>query len=180
VLWGLINHFAKACFVQGLSNGRIQTIVRSKGENSQLSTFIDAALEEESAILYARERGFSVQKIYGNVFKGPTPVSVQANNEDSSSREQVLRGSGREPGFIAQVESEGFLQPGRRVNAKDNASHNRGAIRRENASVGMRDTGKRIRCYACGNFSRVARECTMTDGCGWRRMSCRREFGPIT
>ena len=53
---GLINHLAKACFVQGLSNERIQTIVRSKGETALLSACIDAALEEESAILSSRER----------------------------------------------------------------------------------------------------------------------------
>jgi len=67
---GLINHLAKACFLQWLSNERIQTIVRSKGETALLSTCIDAALEEESAIS-ARERGFSVHKSYGNMFKGP-------------------------------------------------------------------------------------------------------------
>jgi hypothetical protein len=47
----LINHLAKACFVQGLSHNKIQTIVRSKGESALLSTCIDGALEEESAIL---------------------------------------------------------------------------------------------------------------------------------
>jgi hypothetical protein len=52
---GLINHLAKACFVQGLSNERIQTIVRAKGETA-LSVCIDAATEEESAILSAKER----------------------------------------------------------------------------------------------------------------------------
>ena len=99
---GLINHLAKACFVQGLSNGRIQTVVRSKGETALLSTCIDSALEKESAILSARERGVSIHKICGNMFKGPVRISVQANN-GGSSREQVLRGSGRGPGFIARV-----------------------------------------------------------------------------
>jgi hypothetical protein len=51
---GLINHLAKACFVQGLSNERIQTIVRAKGETALLSVCIDAAMEEESAILSAK------------------------------------------------------------------------------------------------------------------------------
>ena len=54
---GLI-HLAKSSFVQALSNERIQTIVRSKGENDLLSACIDTALEEESAILSAKERGF--------------------------------------------------------------------------------------------------------------------------
>jgi hypothetical protein len=89
---GLINHLAKACFVQRLSNKRIQTIVQSKGETALLSTCI-AALEEELTILSAREKGFSVQKGYLKIFKGPARVSVQANN-GGSSREQVLRESG--------------------------------------------------------------------------------------
>lgn len=41
---GLINHLAKACFVQGLVNERIQTIVRAKGEAAALSVCIDTAL----------------------------------------------------------------------------------------------------------------------------------------
>lgn len=53
---GLINHLGKACFVQGLINDRIQTIVRSRGENILLSTAIEISLEEESAILSAKER----------------------------------------------------------------------------------------------------------------------------
>ena len=85
---GLINHLAKACFVQELNNERIQTIVRSKGETALLSACIYTALEVESAILSARERGFSVQRNFGNIFKGPTRVSV--NSAGSSSKEQVL------------------------------------------------------------------------------------------
>jgi hypothetical protein len=38
---GLINHLAKACFVQGLCNERVQTIVRAKGETALLSVCID-------------------------------------------------------------------------------------------------------------------------------------------
>jgi hypothetical protein len=164
---GLITHLAKACFVQGLSNERIQTIVRSKGKTALLSTCIDAALEEELAILSARERRFSVHNSYGNMFKGPPPVSIHANNGGNSSREQVLRGSGRRPGFVARVEAEGLLHPGRGMNVSSSGSDNRGVIRRK----GMRDTGKRIRCYACGDFGRVARACTVTNGSGWKRMS---------
>jgi hypothetical protein len=33
----LINHLSKACFMQGLSNERIQTIVRSKGETAVIN-----------------------------------------------------------------------------------------------------------------------------------------------
>ena len=53
---GLINHLGKACFTQGLSNERIQTIVRSRGESILLSQTIELSLEEESAILSAKER----------------------------------------------------------------------------------------------------------------------------
>ncbi|XP_046393726.1 uncharacterized protein LOC124161448 [Ischnura elegans] len=55
----LVNHLAKACFIQGLENERIQTIVRSKGEALLLPTAVEVALEEESAILSAIERGKS-------------------------------------------------------------------------------------------------------------------------
>jgi hypothetical protein len=34
---GLINHLGKACFIQGLCNERIQTIVRSRGESILIS-----------------------------------------------------------------------------------------------------------------------------------------------
>jgi DNA recombination-dependent growth factor C len=61
---GFINHPAKACFMQRLSNEGIQTIVRSKGETTLLSTCIDTTLEEELTILSAKERGFSAQKGY--------------------------------------------------------------------------------------------------------------------
>jgi hypothetical protein len=150
---GLINHLAKACFVQRLSNERIQTIVRSKGETALLSTCIDAALEEESAILSARESGFSVQRGYGNkgegsMFKGAARVSMQPSTGAS------MRGSGRGPGFIAQAESEGLMQPGRGVNMKSAASENRGAIRRECMSTGTRDSGRSVIYdnWVCNNW----------------------------
>jgi hypothetical protein len=38
-------------------------------------------------------------------------------------------------------------------------------------SVGMRDSSKRIRCYACGDFGHVARACTITNGYGWKKVS---------
>jgi hypothetical protein len=52
---GLINHLSKACFIQGLCNERIQTIVRSRGESILLSQAIEIS-EEESAILSVKER----------------------------------------------------------------------------------------------------------------------------
>lgn len=53
---GLINHLGKACFIQGLANERIQTIVRSRGESILLSEAIELSLEEECAILSSKER----------------------------------------------------------------------------------------------------------------------------
>jgi hypothetical protein len=120
---GLINHLVKVSFVKGLNNKRIQTTVRSKGETALLSTFNAATLEEESTILYARERGFSVKKGYESISKGPARVSVQPSN-GGSSKGKVLRRAGRGPGFIAQVESEGLMHPGRRVNMQDITNDN--------------------------------------------------------
>jgi len=53
---GLINRLGKACFIQGLSNKRIKTIVRSIGESILLSQAIELSLEEECASLSAKER----------------------------------------------------------------------------------------------------------------------------
>jgi len=83
----------------------------------------------------------------------------------------VLRGSGREPGFIARVETEGLLHPGSGVNMTDSVRENRGAIRREILSTGARDSGKEIRCYVCGNFGHVARACAMAGFSRGKRRS---------
>ena len=53
---GLIGHLGKACFVQGLNNGRIQPIVCSTGESIFLSQAVEISLEEEVAILSIREK----------------------------------------------------------------------------------------------------------------------------
>ena len=52
---GLISHLRKACFVQGLNNERIQTIVRSTGKSILLLLAMETPLEEEGAILSIRE-----------------------------------------------------------------------------------------------------------------------------
>jgi hypothetical protein len=54
----LINQLAKACFVQVLSNEIIQTIVRARGETALLRTCINAAMEEDSAIMSAKGKRF--------------------------------------------------------------------------------------------------------------------------
>nr|CAD7571652.1 unnamed protein product [Timema californicum] len=54
----LVQHLAKACFIQGLSNERIQTIVRSRNTDvSILGSAVEIALEEESNIISQREKG---------------------------------------------------------------------------------------------------------------------------
>ena len=53
---GLICQLEKVCFVQGLNNERIQTIVRSRGKSILLSQAVEIALEEEGAVLYIREK----------------------------------------------------------------------------------------------------------------------------
>jgi len=57
---GLINDLGKACFIQGLHNERIQTIIRSRGESILLSEAIEISLEEEGAILSVREKSGAV------------------------------------------------------------------------------------------------------------------------
>jgi len=83
----------------------------------------------------------------------------------------VLKGHGRGPGFIARVKSEVLCTMDAGVNAKGTTSDKRGAIRSECKITGMRDSGKRIRCYAWGKFGHVSRACTMEDGSGLRNNS---------
>ena len=52
----MISYFPCACFIQGLSNERSQTIVRSRGERVLLSTAVETPLEEESEFLSSRDR----------------------------------------------------------------------------------------------------------------------------
>jgi hypothetical protein len=59
----LTDHLARACFVQGLTSDRFQTILRARGEATLLSTCIEIALEEKSAIMSVRDKGSSC---YGN------------------------------------------------------------------------------------------------------------------
>jgi hypothetical protein len=142
---GLINHLAKACFVHGLSNERVRTIVRAKGEMAMLSVCIDTALEEESAILSAKERGFNV----GNTFKGP----------------------GTGSGFVPRDISRGIGHPGRRV-GYDNRNISKSAhvvsdAARERIPAG--NLGK-IRCHACGALGHVSRFCRKKNDGAWKNV----------
>jgi hypothetical protein len=56
-----VNYLPCAYFIHGLSNERIQTIVRSRGERVLLSTALEIPLEEESELLSARDRPDSAQ-----------------------------------------------------------------------------------------------------------------------
>lgn len=71
----LINYLARACFIQGLANERIQTIVRSRGERLLLSTAVEIALEEESALLSAKDRGLIAHRSEGESRASYSPDS---------------------------------------------------------------------------------------------------------
>jgi hypothetical protein len=65
---------------QGVSNDGVQTIVKAKGEGALLSECIDAAMEEEPAILSARKREVS-----------PPPEVVQGMElEDPASHPEKM------------------------------------------------------------------------------------------
>jgi hypothetical protein len=81
-----INHLAKACFVQGLSNERIQTIGRAEVETALLSTCIDAALEEESAILSARERESEREREGGFQYRNIMEIRLKGASTSISAR----------------------------------------------------------------------------------------------
>ncbi|XP_049957929.1 uncharacterized protein LOC126474502 [Schistocerca serialis cubense] len=75
-----VDSLGRACFIQGLSNDRIQTIVRSRGDEITLAAAVELALQEESAILSMKERGLAPRVTYTrnkeavkNVREKPTP-----------------------------------------------------------------------------------------------------------
>jgi hypothetical protein len=121
---GLINHLAKACFVQGLGNERVQTIVRTKGETALLSECIDTAMEEESAILSVRERGIAAPRSHaGNGIKGhgrgsgfiPQREIMGPGRGSGFIPQREIMEPGRGSGFIPQGEYRSYKPPGRRV-----------------------------------------------------------------
>ena len=58
----LINHQVKACFIQGLSNEGIQTIVRSRGESILLSQAIEISLGK-NVLFFQRKNNLPVQQM---------------------------------------------------------------------------------------------------------------------
>ena len=71
----------KACFIQGLHNERIQTIVRSRGESILLSQAIGISFEGEGVILSVREKSGAVGPLlrcHKCSKKGHRQISVEA------------------------------------------------------------------------------------------------------
>jgi hypothetical protein len=146
---GLINHLAKACFVQGLVNERNQTIVRAKGESAALSVCIDAALEEESAILSVKERGFAPHK-----FSNGHEVA----NRATGTYGKIDNGSGRGFGGTTRDLIKGMARPGRGTGVD---------VRRStgittHVVTKAADTG--IICCACGEMGHIKRMCKKGNG----------------
>jgi hypothetical protein len=154
---GLINHLSKACFVQGLINERVQTIVRAKGETALLSTCIDCALEEESAIMSAKERGFSAQKVNRGL--------EVAGSMRGNPCVKMFKGSGRGSGFAnREVNRENRpTHPGRGVRVDANR------IANFNAHVMTGSAATRVKCFSCSEYGHVARDCKKRDKSAWRR-----------
>ncbi|XP_049950865.1 uncharacterized protein LOC126458066 [Schistocerca serialis cubense] len=72
----LVDSLGRACFIQGLSNDRIQTIVRSRGDEITLAAAVELALQEESAILSMRERGLAPRVTYTRNKEAPSGADV--------------------------------------------------------------------------------------------------------
>jgi len=142
----LIDHLARACFVQGLANERIQTIVRARGEATLLSTCVEVALEEESAILSVRDKSSNGHSSvpYRNVRENINRPPVRRSDRESS------RGF---PGSHDRNSSKGF---------SNSVSGVGGHV---NVAVGSAE--HKTRCYACGGLDHVARYCKKRNE-GWK------------
>jgi hypothetical protein len=146
---GLINHLAKACFVQELANERVQTIVRAKGESMALSVCIDTALEEESAIWSVKDRGIASNKMH----KGPG-----VSPRETESHRDFEKGT-RVSGFA----NRGVLRPGRGTSIERSKSTVSTA-----AHVVRGTTAAKVKCYACGALGHMAKFCTKKSA--WREV----------
>jgi hypothetical protein len=146
---GLINHLAKACFVQGLFNKRNQTIVRAKGESVALLVCIDAALEEESTILSVKERGFAPQKF---------STGHAVANRARGTYGKIDKGSGKGFRGTARDLNKGMARPGRGTGVDVRKSTGTAT----HVVTKTADTG--IVCYACGERGHFMRMCRKGNG----------------
>ena len=177
---GLINHLGKACFIQGLSNERIQTIVRSRGETILLSQAIEISLEEESAILSAKERSPSAANGPPSRCNRCNKLGHAANKCTSMERPPLASvrailscfNCGRE-GHIARDCRRRPTYKGSVGRDTDNVFGSAGRDTRDKDRVG-RDTGNAFRSVgrdAQGNVGveRDTSELSRTQGKGWNR-----------
>jgi hypothetical protein len=73
--------FIRACFIQGLHDDRIKTIVEAKGNvNTPMAELVDVALEEESTMRGLRET--FLRK--GNL--GTRELDIQRGNQISTKK----------------------------------------------------------------------------------------------
>jgi hypothetical protein len=147
---GLINHLAKSCFVQGLSNERIQTIVTAKGETALLSVCIDAAMEENLQYCLLRRED-----------SPPPEVEQEMHLED------LVEGLGSQP----WKEIEDLEHPGHGVGFGTNGSTARRAhvvaedVAREHVIM---KNHEKIWCHACGALGHISRNCRKRGTAMWR------------
>lgn len=74
-----LKYISKACFIQGLQDERVQTVVRARDEKMLLPNAVEIALEEESAILSGRFKKQSLPQVR-NLSSNPRPQVSQVNS----------------------------------------------------------------------------------------------------
>jgi hypothetical protein len=121
-------------------------------------------MEEESAILSAKERGFAAPRSHaGNIIKGIGRGSGFTPREEFNGNKGLGRGSG----FIPRGEFRGFRPPGRRVAFNNNGNNVRNAhVVTEDVARGhvvMEHSRSNIRCHAYGAFGHISRFCRRID-----------------
>lgn len=84
-----LKYISKACFIQGLHDERVQTVVRARDERMLLPNAVEIALEEESAILSGRYKKQSFTP------KAPNPKPQYQGNRDSRNEDRNDSKKGR-------------------------------------------------------------------------------------
>jgi hypothetical protein len=143
---GLIHHLGKACFIQGLHNERIQTIVRSRGESILLSQAIEISLEEESAILSMKERS--------HVGANGPPLRCNKCNKIGHTANRCLS-------------SNSYPRPDVRTVGRDRSSVNTvsSCCDREGNDADILADVQAMRCFSCGCGNHIARDCPQGRTC---------------